>query len=303
MSQQDLRSVTIRVPGSSANLGPGFDCVGIAWNIYNEITFTLTEAPGLLVTGCEEQYANEYNLANIAFVEVIKQTGRKFGRRGLRIEFGETQIPVSRGLGSSASLIDAGVLAANELLETGLSENELFAIATNLEGHPDNIAPAMFGGLTAGVMDNGRAIYAHYDVTDKLHFTAMIPSFELSTQLARTVLPKAVTMQDAIFNLSRTALLIRALETGDSGLLSVALKDQIHQQYRARLINDYYAMKHIAEQAGCTGFCISGAGPTLLAFSDNEMVAERIRNSLAWQRVWKVLPLKIGNGAEIIRNF
>ena len=303
MSHQDLSSVTIRVPGTSANLGPGFDCIGIAWDIYNEITFTLTDAPGLVVTGCEEQYANEYNLANIAFKEVIKHTGRKFGRRGLRIEFGVTQVPVSRGLGSSAALIDAGVLAANELLDTQLSENELFAIATNLEGHPDNIAPAMFGGLTAGVMDNGKAIYAHYDVTDKLHFAVMIPSFELSTQLARTVLPKAVTLQDAIFNLSRTALLIRALETGDSELLSVALKDQIHQQYRAHLINDYYAMKHIAEQAGCTGFCISGAGPTLLAFSDNTQVAERIKNALAWQKVWKVLPVKIGSGAEVIRNF
>lgn len=303
MSFHDLSSVTIRVPGSSANLGPGFDCMGIAWNIYNEVTFTLTEKPGLVVTGCENQYANEYNLANVAFVEVIKQTGRKFGRRGLRIEFGETQIPVSRGLGSSAALIDAGVLAANELLEAGLTENELFAIATNLEGHPDNIAPAMFGGLTAGVMDNGKAIYAHYDVTDKLHFAVMIPSFELSTQLARTVLPKAVTLQDAIFNLSRTALLIRALETGDAELLGVALKDQIHQQYRAHLINDYYAMKHIAEQAGCTGFCISGAGPTLLAFSDNSTVAERIKNALAWQKVWKVLPVKIGGGAEVIRNF
>lgn len=303
MSYQDLSSVTVRVPGTSANLGPGFDCIGIAWDICNEIKFTLTDAPSLVITGCEEQYANEYNMANIAFVEVIKQTGRKFGKRGLRIEFGKTQIPVCRGLGSSAALIDAGVLAANELLGTELSEYEMFSIATNLEGHPDNIAPAMFGGLTAGVMDNGKAVYAHYDVSDSLYFAAMIPSFELSTQLARTVLPKEVSLQDAIFNLSRTALLIRALETGDSELLGIALKDRLHQQYRAGLINDYYAMKHIAEQAGCTGFCISGAGPTLLAFSGDPRVAERIKNALAWQNVWRVLPLRIGRGAEVIRNF
>ena len=138
----------VRVPASSANLGPGFDSFGIAWKLYNEIRFELAEE-GLSISGCDERYRGEDNLACVAFTRVLQSCGRE--RCGLRINFEKTEIPVSRGLGSSAALITAGVLAANALCDLGLEKSELFDIATSVEGHPDNIAPAMFGGLTVSL--------------------------------------------------------------------------------------------------------------------------------------------------------
>ena len=279
-----------RIPASSANLGPGFDCFGIAWQCYNEIEFIPREE-GLVVSGCEEKYCNEDNLAYKAYRAVMAWAGQR--ESGLEIRFGRTDIPVSRGMGSSAALIVGGVVAANAINGLELSGSELLAIATSVEGHPDNIAPALFGGFTVSAMDGIAAITTHFPISEKLFFTLLIPDFELSTELARSVLPVNVSRQDAIFNISRSALLIKALERGDRQLMRIALEDKLHQPYRTKLINGYDSAEAAAKKLDAMGICISGAGSTLLCIADRpEFSAEMEKELKESLPGWKVLGVK-----------
>ena len=279
-----------RIPASSANLGPGFDCFGIAWQCYNEIEFIPREE-GLVISGCAEKYRNEDNLAYKAYHAVMAWAGQR--ESGLEIRFGRTDIPVSRGMGSSAALIVGGVVAANAIHGLELSGSELLAIATSVEGHPDNIAPALFGGFTVSAMDGIAAVTTHFPISEKLFFTLLIPDFELSTELARSVLPEAVSRQDAIFNISRSALLIKALERGDRQLMRIALEDKLHQPYRTKLIQGFETAEAAAKKLDAMGICISGAGSTLLCIADRpEFSAEMekaLKDSLPG---WKVLGVK-----------
>ena len=279
-----------RIPASSANLGPGFDCFGIAWQCYNEIEFIPREE-GLVVSGCEEKYCNEDNLAYKAYRAVMAWAGQR--ESGLEIRFSRTDIPVSRGMGSSAALIVGGVVAANAIHGLELSGSELLAIATSVEGHPDNIAPALFGGFTVSAMDGIAAITTHFPISEKLFFTLLIPDFELSTELARSVLPVNVSRQDAIFNISRSALLIKALERGDRQLMRIALEDKLHQPYRTKLINGYDSAEAAAKKLDAMGICISGAGSTLLCIADRpEFSAEMEKELKESLPGWKVLGVK-----------
>ena len=279
-----------RIPASSANLGPGFDCFGIAWQCYNEIKFIPREE-GLLISGCAEKYCNEDNLAYKAYHAAMTWAGQR--ESGLEIRFGRTDIPVSRGMGSSAALIVGGVVAANAIHGLELSGSELLAIATSVEGHPDNIAPALFGGFTVSAMDGIAAVTTHFPISEKLFFTLLIPDFELSTELARSVLPEAVSRQDAIFNISRSALLIKALERGDRQLMRIALEDKLHQPYRTKLIQGFETAEAAAKKLGAMGICISGAGSTLLCIADrpefSAEMEEALKESLPG---WKVLGVK-----------
>ena len=275
----------VRVPASSANLGPGFDSFGIAWQLYNEIDFQLTEE-GLAISGCPEAFQNEDNLAYRGFRRALERCGVSGG--GVAIRFGRTNIPVSRGLGSSAALITAGVIAANELCELGLTRKEQFLLATEVEGHPDNVAPALYGGLTVSAMDGGNALTRRFPISERFRFVALIPPFELSTALARSVLPGEVSRADAIFNVSRGALLLRALGDGDAELLAFAMDDRIHQPYRSRLIDGFKTARIEAQECGAQGFCISGAGSTLLCVSDRSDFPARMETALeislpAWE--------------------
>lgn len=279
-----------RIPASSANLGPGFDCFGIAWQCYNEIEFIPREE-GLVISGCAEKYRNEDNLAYKAYHAVMTWAGQR--ESGLEIRFGRTDIPVSRGMGSSAALIVGGVVAANAIHGLELSGSELLAIATSVEGHPDNIAPALFGGFTVSAMDGIAAVTTHFPISEKLFFTLLIPNFELSTELARSVLPEAVSRQDAIFNISRSALLIKALERGDRQLMRIALEDKLHQPYRTKLIQGFETAEAAAKNLEAMGICISGAGSTLLCIADrpefSAEMEEALKESLPG---WKVLGVK-----------
>ena len=279
-----------RIPASSANLGPGFDCFGIAWQCYNEIEFIPREE-GLVISGCAEKYRNEDNLAYKAYHAVMAWAGQR--ESGLEIRFGRTDIPVSRGMGSSAALIVGGVVAANAIHGLELSGSELLAIATSVEGHPDNIAPALFGGFTVSAMDGIAAVTTHFPISEKLFFTLLIPDFELSTELARSVLPEAVSRQDAIFNISRSALLIKALERGDRQLMRIALEDKLHQPYRTKLIQGFETAEAAAKNLEAMGICISGAGSTLLCIADrpefSAEMEEALKESLPG---WKVLGVK-----------
>lgn len=289
----------IRVPASSANLGPGFDCFGIAWQLHNELEFELC-GQGLSITGCDGRYADENNWAYVAYKAVLERCGIPPG--GLHIHFGECRIPIGRGLGSSSALLVAGVMAANELHGLGLSREELLDVATVLEGHPDNVAPAIYGGLSASAMVAGKPVTVHYPLSDKLRFTALIPPFELSTYDARRVLPQYIPREDAIFNISRGALLLNALGSGDAELLHSAMDDRIHQPYRIPLIAGYDIARGLAYKCGAAATCISGAGSTLLCVSEADDFALKMEEAARFPLPGlKVLPLEVEyRGAYIV---
>ena len=278
----------VRACASSANLGPGFDCFGLAWQCRDTIEF-LPEGEGLVIEGCHERYRNESNLAYRAYKAALDEAGAEDGP--LVIRFLETQIPVSRGLGSSAALIVAGVQAANELRELGFSRQELLRIATGVEGHPDNVAPALCGGLTVSAMDGDQVVTVPARLSDKLRFAALVPDFELSTELSRSVLPESFSRADAIFNMSRAALLLRALELGDGELLKTALQDRLHQPYRKRLIEGYDRAEALALGCGAEGVCISGAGSTMLCVSTGDFIG-RLERAMAEEfPSWQVMEM------------
>lgn len=288
----------VRVPASSANLGPGFDSFGLAWQIHNEISFAPSDK--LTISGCDLRYAGEDNLCYLAYCRALQTCGRK--PDALRIEFERTEIPVSRGLGSSAALITAGVIAANELNGLGLNKEELLDIATSVEGHPDNIAPALYGGLTVSLMDGDHAVTRCFPISDKLCFSLLIPPFELSTALSRSVMPARINMRDAVFNLSRSALLPRALADGDAGLLRLALDDRLHQPYRVTLIKGWEEAKSLAQRLGAIGLCISGAGSTLLCIAwERDFTARMCEAMAAALPGWRVVDARPdGKGAQVL---
>ena len=280
--------IFVRVPATSANLGPGFDCFGLALNLYGRFSFEET-AEGLSFENVEEKYQNADNLAVRAYYRVLDELGMP--RRGLRVRI-DSDIPPCRGLGSSASLIAAGLTAANAAHGSMLDGAVLLRLATEIEGHPDNVAPALQGGLTASIMDGDSVLTMRCALSEKLRFMALIPDFELSTQRARAVLPKQVPLADAVFNASRTAVLLRALETGDMRAVAAAMDDRLHQPYRASLIDEYEAVRALALRSGAAAVCISGAGPTMMCvYADDEFNAAMTRGLQDMRNRWRALPL------------
>ena len=280
----------IQIPGSSANIGPGFDCFGIGWQLYNYIEFLPCEE--LKISGCPQEFQNADNLAYQGYLAAAKAGGIE--SEAVEIIFKESNIPVSRGLGSSAALIVGGAVAANEMHSLGFDSQKLLEICTPIEGHPDNIAPSIFGGFTVSVMDGEKVISIPCPVSEKLYFTALIPDFKLSTELARGVLPKDYSRADAIFNLSRASLLIKALECGEAELISAAMNDRIHQPYRTELIEGYDKAREIALSLGACGVCISGAGSTMLCVSDKADFSEKMAAAMEKEfPSWNIIPLLI----------
>lgn len=282
-----MKNCVIRTPASSANLGPGFDSLGIALGLYNEVEVE-ERSEGLSFGPCDLFPKNEDNLFVQAYTLAMKRMG--LPRKGLWVSE-HPAIPLSRGLGSSAAAIVAGVLAANVLHDSPLTKEEMLAVAAELERHPDNVAPALLGGFRASMMVGDKVVSAALPC-ENLHFTAVVPPFPVPTVKARALLPKEVPFKDAVFNLSRIALLTRGFETGDIPLIRLAIRDKLHQDYRRGQIPGCDKVEKIAEDLG-VGFCFSGAGPSLLLISDDpgtpDQVAERLVGDLA---EWKVLPLR-----------
>ena len=278
----------VTVPGSSSNFGPGFDCLGLAWKLYDRISFEPAE--GLVITGCEERFCGPDNLAYRSFAAVFAEKGLPVP--GVRIAFGACSVPVSRGLGSSAALIAAGAAAANDMGGLGMTREELLALCTRIEGHPDNLAPSLFGGFTASTCEDGKVVTVRFPLHPSLRFLAVIPDFELSTALARGVLPDTVSRGDAVFQLSRTALLLRAFADGDMALLRFAMQDRLHQPFRLPLIPDAEKVFAEAGKAGAAA-CISGAGSTMLVIAGSAPAADGLQ-ALLQQAFpsWHVLPLE-----------
>jgi len=252
----------IRVPATSANMGPGFDCLGVALNLYNRYSVEECEE-GLHIDGCEEAYRNESNLVYVSMRKCFDEIGRSYEKRGLKIGF-ESDIPVSRGLGSSAACIVGGVLAANELSGGKLSSTDILEIASEIEGHPDNITPALYGGMTVSIKDGSQVYFERIKLPAGLKFCAIIPDFKLSTREARAVLPESIPYMDGVYNVGRVSLMIAALSNGNFDLLRLACKDKLHENYRGGLIRNYDEI--VRECGRLNSLCVflSGAGPTIM---------------------------------------
>ncbi len=276
--------VAIQVPATMANLGCGFDCFGLALPIYNTIIVEETVLP---TNGVEINIIDERNQDKVINIPtdknnvVFKAIELLYNSIGQQIDSMKitikTQIPIARGLGSSASVVIGGLMAANELLQKPADEAVLLSIATEIEGHPDNIAPAIAGGITLANWDeDGSVIYRKLPWNDKeWKITACIPDYELATEISRSVLPTEVPMKDAVFNLRRTAMFVQALHTKDEELLKLALRDKLHQPHRKKLVpglvNIMDSVRHIDGNIGCF---LSGAGPAIGVISRASAVDE-----------------------------
>lgn len=278
-------TATIRVPATTANLGAGFDCIGAALTLYNEFTFTVVDRPDLTieVTGLEADRVNTdaSNLAYQSFCQLFAHLQHTPPPVKIEIKLG---VPLARGLGSSATAIVGGLVGANIVAGSPLTPVEVMQLAIEMEGHPDNVVPALIGGCRlAATAPNGWAIadlpWHHHIVP-----VVAIPDFELSTAAARSVLPTQYSRADAIFNIAHLGLLLRGLETGNPDWVSAALVDRLHQPYRQSLIRGYQDVAAAVTATGGYGMVISGAGPTLLALTNPDRAATvALAMSQAWQ--------------------
>lgn len=309
--------VSVKVPATTANLGPGFDCLGMALPIYNTVTIEETVLPG---TGVEinvladESVGEDFSIEHIPMDEnsiIYKAVELLYNSIGqspseLKINI-HSQIPIARGLGSSASVIVGGLIAANELLGRPADEAALLSIATEVEGHPDNVTPAIVGGLVISAKeDDGSIVYRKLEWPDEWVITVCIPEYELATDISRSVLPEEVPMKDAVYNAQRMAMFVEAIHNKDTELMKLALKDKLHQPYRMKLVPGLEKiiqnLKHEENVLGCV---LSGAGPSILIISlKNDL--ERIRTMV--KDTWHDLNLKAEiltlpvekNGAQIL---
>lgn len=261
--------ISVTVQATTANLGPGLDCLGLALNLYNRVIFEETQS-GLAVSVSGEGKGiipeDETNLVVRAADRVFHLASRR--PAGLRI-VQENQIPVGSGLGSSAAAVLGGIQAANGLVGHPLGQEEILALATEIEGHPDNVAPALFGGLTLVVDNVGKLEVTRLPIHE-MSVAVVLPDFNLTTAEARAALPAQVSLADAIYNAGRVGLLVRALETGDYDSLRVATQDKLHQPYRIPLIPGLAGAFEAGRKAGAAAVALSGAGPSVIAFAPDK---------------------------------
>lgn len=257
--------IRIDVPATSANLGSGFDSLGIALTMHNRVWMEEWDAVDIQSKDNTVIPTDESNLIYWAAEHLYGICGKKLP--GLKIRQ-ENNIPMARGLGSSSACIVAGILGANRLLGSPFSQSDLINLAAKIEGHPDNTSPAISGGLVASAIEGERVYSVSVPVSDKIRFAVMIPPFELKTEKARQVLPEMYSRQDAVYNLSRSGLMTASLFSGNLENLRVAVQDKIHQPYRSGLIKDYDNVFRMSYELGSLGTYVSGAGPTIISLID-----------------------------------
>ncbi len=289
-----MNQVTISVPATTANLGVGFDCIGAALTMANQFEFTVVETDIKLEITVEGKEADKVgidptNLIYQSFLRLYQKIKQTPPNVKIAIKLG---VPLSRGLGSSATAIVGGLLGANNLAGNPLSQKEIMEMAIAIEGHPDNVVPALLGNCQLSVADGDRWMVSSIPWHHEIVPVVAIPDFELSTEEARSVLPDSYSRSDAIFNISRMGLLLRALATNNQSWLKTALADKIHQPYRQKLIAGYEQLHSSAISAGAYGMVISGAGPTLLSLTNTDNV-EQVIDSMA--QTWS----KLGINADV----
>ncbi|MBS5588641.1 MAG: homoserine kinase [[Clostridium] spiroforme] len=285
--------VKVKVPATSANLGSGFDVAGLALTLYNTFTFELSEN-GLDIKGCPEQFCNENNLTYQAFKRAAEVCGLEY--QGVNIEC-SGEVPYTRGLGSSSTCIVAGIVGAFAFKDKVEERQEILELATSIEGHPDNVAPAIFGGVTVSVMEEDNVLTLNIPVKHDYCFVALIPPFTLSTEQSRAVLPQILPRKDAIKNVSHLALMVASLINGYDEGLKLGFKDRLHQPYRGDLIAGFDEIMAVLEKdEQVLGAYLSGAGPTIMAVihADDRMGVVRIKEELGdLIKDWRVNKLEL----------
>jgi homoserine kinase len=264
--------VRVSVPATSANLGPGFDTFGLALELRNTLALEEAAAPEVHFTGegAEVLGREASNLVLEAVAALYRQVGRPTPTLRLRVE---SRVPLARGLGSSATAIVGGLVAARALAGVPLSDTELFQLADRIEGHPDNVAPALWGGAVLAWRSGQRVHARRLGVPPQLAAAVAVPETAVPTERSRAVLPATVPLADAVFNLGRSALLATALLTGELELLRDATQDRLHQPYRAALVPGLEEVLAAARGAGALGAALSGSGSAVLALGRGDLTA------------------------------
>ena len=290
--------IKVKVPATSANMGAGFDSLGIALGLYNYV-YAEEAGDGLNIEILDDsaQYlaTDERNLVYRSMMAVFDKVLYK--PKGIHLKL-ENNIMITRGLGSSSAGIVGGLIAANKLCGARLSKNELLNIATEIEGHPDNVAPAILGGMTVTARYKDRVFFDKNDIPSDLRFAAFVPDFYLATKLSRSILPKNIAMTDAVFNLSRSALLVSSIMSGKYENLRAAVDDRLHQRYRKKLVPHIDSLFKKAYGAGALGVYLSGAGPTVVAIinRDNERFEEKLQKYIdSDMSNWRLYMLEADN--------
>ena len=261
--------IKVSVPATSANVGSGFDALGLAVTLYNTVTFEESDKLDISAADGTRIPRNESNLVYRSAKGLFDKVGKKIPP----LKIVQTNpIPMARGLGSSSACIIAGLLGANRMLGDVLNTQELLTLATAIEGHPDNVAPALLGGLTSSVFEDGVVYSVKRDVDQSLCFAAIVPDYKLLTEAARAALPKQVAHKDAVYNLSRAALVPAAFCEGRHDLLGIATEDKLHQPYRMPLMHDQSDVLSLAKQCGAKAVYVSGAGSTVMAVAERAEV-------------------------------
>ena len=305
-----MHKLRVRVPATTANLGPGFDALGLALDLWNEAEFTRRADGRLVVTvtgeGARVLPTDAHNAIASAALRIFELAGES--TPGLQIDC-RNRIPLASGMGSSAAAVITGILGGNALLNEPLDQDALLKITIQTEGHPDNVAPALLGGLVVCLADGDRInAYKLPPRGDRqpIHITLALPECDFPTQAARAVLPARVDRGDAIFNISRAVLVAEALCTGDLGLLGTTMEDRLHQPYRLPLIPGAQAALAAAKGAGAAAVALSGAGPSLAAFSaqNDPAIGAAMQHAFAAAGVdSRVFHLGVSDaGAEVIRE-
>jgi homoserine kinase len=299
--------ILVKVPATTANLGPGFDALGMALDLWNEAEFSATKDRQISLTikgeGAEKLPRDAENAIVDAALQVYDLAGRSCP--GMKIHC-VNRIPLGSGLGSSSAAMLTGMLGANALLGNPFSREEILKLAIETEGHPDNVAPAMLGGLVASIIHESHVVSLRLTLTGQrtpIHITVILPDFDFPTRQARAILPKQIERRDAIYNISRAVIVTEAFRTGDLDMLGEAMTDKLHQPYRLPLIPGAQAAMDAMKQAGASAVALSGAGPSLIAFSSKRETAigEAAKRAFAESGLEaRVYKLKISRkGAEV----
>lgn len=271
-----MRTATIRVPATTANLGPGYDAFGLALGLYNTFTATLAEEWRVEVTGegAQTLRADSENVVARALALGLAKAGSPARAAHLVTD---NEIPPGRGLGSSAAAIVGGLMLADELTDGGLGRDRVFELAVEMEGHADNVAAALMGGFTLG-WEDGAPKARSFSPAGGLAAVVVIAEWELPTAQSRGMLPEQVPHADAAYNAAHAALVATGIVTGDRELVAAGLHDRLHERYRAQAIHDFELVTAALLAAGCEGAVLSGAGPTILGLvmaEDDEQALAR----------------------------
>ncbi|MXZ92270.1 MAG: homoserine kinase [Chloroflexi bacterium] len=264
-----MPTVKVRAPATTANLGPGYDCLGMALDLWN--CLTVTTEPAQAITSVQVQGEGEGELSADTENLTYRAMAFLYGEADQEIPPLAVQchnvIPLSRGLGSSAAAISSGLVAANALLDNPFTANDLMEMAATIEGHPDNVAAAVYGGLRLVVMDDDQLYTAPIAIPDDLQAVLFIPERRIATVDARRVLPAEISVADAVYNISRAALLVAGMQSNQPEYLSIATQDRLHQPYRQSIFPPMKVILDAARNAGAFGVFLSGSGSTILALA------------------------------------